>query len=97
MSTIPTDYTDEQLAAGLQCVEIWRKQNGVLSDESLCGMIYDAMRAAQLAAPVVEPVAYRIEDVPGHYIYTTDMASLRGFVDCPVTPLYAAPQGAGHE
>jgi hypothetical protein len=44
--TQQSDYTDEQLAAGLKCVEIWRNQNGVLSDESLCGMIFDAMRAA---------------------------------------------------
>jgi hypothetical protein len=62
MYTPQTDYTNKQLAAGLECVAIWRKQNGVLSDESLCGMIFDAMRAAAPTA-VEEPgqdVSYEI-------------------------------------
>lgn len=62
MNTPQTDYTDEQLAAGLACVTIWRKKNGVLSDESLCGMIFDAMRAAAPAAvnEASEDVSYEI-------------------------------------
>lgn len=56
MSNTRSDYTDEQLRAGVAMLAELRKLGDALSDETLCGAIYDAMVAP---LPVWECAARR--------------------------------------